>query len=343
LTTSATRSNGAPRDIYFRPRTRFVADFIGAANLHRGKLSAGAMSTPFGMLRCCHEDGQDVEICWRPEAARLGGDLSGTVKAVAFQGAHVDVFVAAGTETVRLQVPGHYESRSATGWDSAFHPRASLRSRQGTMRNVLRIGLLLAPGVGVVLAFMGAVLYRAVAQAFGLYDFSGTSEGLSLTHWQEVLATKRFWRAFQWSAYIAASSAVISVALAYPIALWLRKPFRGSMALSAMLKAPLLVPGLVAAFLLVNVISYHGFVNEFLVWVGFWEEPRRMQNDANGFAVIGLQVWKQMPFAFLLLSGAVQAIPDPVLNAAQDLGAGTFARFRKVIAIPGKLINFVVG
>lgn len=199
------------------------------------------------------------------------------------------------------------------------------------MRNAIRIGLLLAPGVGVVLAFMGAVLYRAVAQAFGLYDFSGTSEGFSLLHWQEVLATKRFWRAFQWSAYIAASSAVISVALAYPIALWLRKPFRGSMALSAMLKAPLLVPGLVAAFLLVNVISYHGFVNEFLVWAGVWDEPRRMQNDSNGLAVIGLQVWKQMPFAFLLLSGAVQAIPDPVLNAAQDLGAGTFARFRKVI------------
>lgn len=199
------------------------------------------------------------------------------------------------------------------------------------MRNALRIGLLLAPGVGVVIAFMGAVLYRAVAQSFGLYDFSGTSEGLSLLHWQEILANRRFWRAFQWSAYIAASSALLAVALAYPIALWLRKPFRGSMVLSAMLKAPLLVPGLVAAFLLVNVISYHGFVNELLVWTGIWEQPLRMQNDPNGFAVIGLQVWKQMPFAFLLLSGAVQAIPDPVLNAAQDLGAGPVARFRKII------------
>lgn len=199
------------------------------------------------------------------------------------------------------------------------------------MRNFIRISLLLAPGLGLVLVFMGAVLYRTFAQSFGLYDFSGTSEGLSLMHWQEVLSAKRLWRAFQWSAYIATASALIAVALAYPIALWLRKPFAGSMALSAMLKAPLLVPGLVAAFLLVNVISYHGFANEFLVWAGIWAEPRRMQNDANGFAVIGLQVWKQMPFAFLLLSGAVQAIPDPVLNAAQDLGAGTFARFRKVV------------
>ncbi|WP_404403767.1 ABC transporter permease [Pelagibacterium halotolerans] len=199
------------------------------------------------------------------------------------------------------------------------------------MRNAIRITLLLTPTVGVVLFFMGSVLYRAIVQSFGLYDFSGTSEGLSLVHWQEVLAARRFWRAFQWSAYIATASALIAVALAYPIALWLRKPFAGSMTLSAILKAPLLVPGLVAAFLLVNVISYHGFVNEFLVWTGLWDAPARMQNDANGFAVIGLQVWKQMPFAFLLLSGAVQSIPDQVLNAAQDLGAGTVARFRKVI------------
>lgn len=45
-----------------------------------------------------------------------------------------------------------------------------------------------------------------------------------------------------------------------------------------------------------------------------------------------LQVWKNMPFALLLLTGAVQAIAQDTLNAAQDLGAGAWARSRKVIA-----------
>lgn len=217
------------------------------------------------------------------------------------------------------------------------------------MRERLKIALLLAPGVGVVLVFMSMVLYRAVAQSFGLYDFSGRGDGLSLSYWAQVFETGRFWRAFQWSAYIATTSSLLAVALAYPIALWMRKPFAGSNTLSALIKAPLLVPGLVAAFLLVNIISFHGFVNEFLVWTGIWDRPHRMQNDDGGYAVIALQVWKNMPFAFLLLSGAVRTIPDPVLHAARDLGAGTAARFRKVIlpltakAMQASLILIFIG
>lgn len=192
------------------------------------------------------------------------------------------------------------------------------------------IVLLLAPGLGLVLVFIGAVLVFAVSQSFGLYNFAGDSH-LTLAHWQAMLASKRFWRAFQYSAYIATSSALIAVAVAYPIALWLRRPFAGSMAVSALIKAPLLVPGLVAAFLFVNVISFHGILNEAMIWAGLWDAPKRMQNDAHGYGVIFLQVWKQMPFAFLLLSGAVQSIPEPVLQAARDLGANTLDRFRKVI------------
>jgi putative spermidine/putrescine transport system permease protein len=199
------------------------------------------------------------------------------------------------------------------------------------MTRAVTIVLLLAPGLGLVLIFIGAVIHRAVAQSFGLYDFSGLNAGVSLEHWQAMLASPRLWRAFRWSAYIATTSAVLAVAVAYPLALWLRKPFAGSLVMSALLKAPLLVPGLVAAFLLVNVISFHGFINEFLVWTGLWAAPHRMQNDNGGYGVIFLQVWKQMPVAFLLLSGAVQAIPDAVILAAQDLGAARMARFRKVI------------
>jgi putative spermidine/putrescine transport system permease protein len=198
------------------------------------------------------------------------------------------------------------------------------------MRKALTVLLLLAPGLGLVMALMVLVLYRAFAQSFGLYNFNG-DDALSLRHWAEVIAAPRYWNALQWSGYIAVVSATLSVAIAYPLAIWLRRPFRGSFLLSALIKAPYFVPGLVAAFLLINVISYHGFVNEALIWAGIWDAPVRMQNDRAGIAVIGLQVWKQLPMAFLLLSGAVAAIPDSVLHAAQDLGAGGWDRFRKVV------------
>lgn len=198
------------------------------------------------------------------------------------------------------------------------------------MPNSLKVVLLLLPGPGLVAVVMAMVLYRAFAQSFGLYNFNG-EDILTLTHWQDILGNRRFWSALRWSAYIATTSALLALALAYPLALWLRRPFRGSLMLSALIKAPYFVPGLVAAFLLINVISYHGFVNEALVGLGIWDAPKRLQNDRQGYAVIGLQVWKQLPMAFLLLSGAVAAIPDPVLHAARDLGAGSVARFRKVV------------
>jgi len=101
--------SGKPRDIYFRPRTRFVADFIGAANLHKGTVSRGMMETPFGAVPVDAPDAREVTLCWRPEAATLGGPLKGRVTAAAFQGSHVDIFVAAGDQTVRLQVNGDLE------------------------------------------------------------------------------------------------------------------------------------------------------------------------------------------------------------------------------------------
>lgn len=98
--------SGPPREIYFKPQTRFVADFIGAANLHRGQVAGGMMQTPFGALPVDAPDALDVTICWRPEAVTLGGGLQGRVTSAAFQGSYTDVFVAAGDHSARLQVAG---------------------------------------------------------------------------------------------------------------------------------------------------------------------------------------------------------------------------------------------
>ena len=195
----------------------------------------------------------------------------------------------------------------------------------------LRIVLLLMPGIGLIVFFMGAVFYIAVAQSLGLYNLAGES-GFSFEFWDQVSNKKAYARAVGYSLFIGFTSAILSVALAYPIALWLRRPFPGSLVIGAVLKAPLLVHGLVAAFLLVNIIAFHGIVNQIMQALGIWEGPRRLQNDDLGISVLILQVWKNMPFALLLLTGAVQSISDDVLNAARDLRAGTFSRFRRIIA-----------
>ncbi|AYC19090.1 Spermidine/putrescine transport system permease protein PotB [Dickeya dianthicola] len=198
------------------------------------------------------------------------------------------------------------------------------------MRSSLMAYLMLLPGLGIIVLAMGAVLGMAFSQSLGFFNFAGES-GLSLRFWQTMLSDEQLWRAFFYSARIALLSALLSAALAYPLAIWLRKPFPGAVTLRAVLKAPLLVPGLTAAFLFVNFISYQGFLNVAMLRLGLTERPIRMQNDASGIGVILLQIWKQMPFALLLLSGSVQAIGDTVLDAARNLGAGAWVRFRRIV------------
>lgn len=200
-----------------------------------------------------------------------------------------------------------------------------------TWRGWLKVGLLLTPGLGLILVFIGAVVYIAIAQSFGYYNLAGDSS-FSLEYWEKMLSRATYKRAVGYSLYVGTASAFLSVAFAYPLAIWLRRPFPGSLGISAVLKAPLLVHGLVAAFLYINIISYHGIINQLMQGLGIWSEPHRLQNDRNAIGVLILQTWKNMPFALLLLAGAVQSISDDVLDAAADLGAGPFDRFRRVIA-----------
>jgi putative spermidine/putrescine transport system permease protein len=200
-----------------------------------------------------------------------------------------------------------------------------------TLRRWLTVILLLLPGLGLILGLIGTVVWIAIAQSFGLYGLNGEDQ-FTLQYWAEVTDRRVFSRSIRYSFYVGTVSAILSVALAYPLAIWLRKPFTGSMTIGAILKAPMLVHGLVAAFLFINVIAYHGILNQAMQALGIWDEPRRLQNDSNAIGVLILQVWKNMPFALLLLTGAVQGISDDVLDAARDLGAGAWDRFRKVIA-----------
>lgn len=200
-----------------------------------------------------------------------------------------------------------------------------------TLRKWLLTLALLIPGLGLIIVFMGTLIYLAIAQSFGLYNFAGES-GFSTEFWAKMWDRKIYHKAYNYSLYIGFFSALLSVGFAYPIAVWLRRPFPGSTTITAVLRAPLLVHGLVAAFLYINVISYHGILNQFMIFIGIWDEPRRLQNDNNAIGILILQAWKGMPYALLILTGSVQAISDDVLDAGRDLGAGTFARFRKIIA-----------
>lgn len=87
---------GAPREIYFQPRTQFVAEFIGSINRLKGRPQQGRLVVPGGSvpLPASSDAGAgedvDLELFFRPEHAVLAepgkGHLHATVVASFFMG-----------------------------------------------------------------------------------------------------------------------------------------------------------------------------------------------------------------------------------------------------------------
>jgi spermidine/putrescine ABC transporter ATP-binding subunit len=91
---------GAPRDIYAHPRTRFVADFIGASTVLRGRALAADRVTVAGTeLRVAGvtlRAGEDVELAIRPERVQLApvpgeSALDARIDGLVYQGAQTEV------------------------------------------------------------------------------------------------------------------------------------------------------------------------------------------------------------------------------------------------------------
>jgi len=101
-----------PEALYHRPRSRFVADCIGSANVIAGEVEgrsdAGTWRarTPIGPIDFASEGTppRSVPLCWRPEHVRLGeGELEGVVIDRSFQGNYTDLTVRSGDVEHRIQ------------------------------------------------------------------------------------------------------------------------------------------------------------------------------------------------------------------------------------------------
>ncbi len=82
---------GPPREIYFTPNSRFVAEFVGAANIVEAAVDNGHLVLPGGRLPISGEANISGAIAMiRPETIRVveagGATLSGTIDSVSFIG-----------------------------------------------------------------------------------------------------------------------------------------------------------------------------------------------------------------------------------------------------------------
>ncbi|HEY2996742.1 MAG TPA: ABC transporter ATP-binding protein [Methylomirabilota bacterium] len=81
---------GRPREIYFTPANRFVAEFVGIMNRLRGRARDGHLEVAGGRIPWHSATPGDVEVLFRPERARVveagAGGLAGRVLTSFFLG-----------------------------------------------------------------------------------------------------------------------------------------------------------------------------------------------------------------------------------------------------------------
>ena len=96
---------GTPREIYFKPRNCFVAEFIGAANIIEAPVENGDLVLPGGRQPIGGEASQAAAVAMiRPETIRVveegGAPLSGTIDSVSFIGDRQRMVVSGASDKV---------------------------------------------------------------------------------------------------------------------------------------------------------------------------------------------------------------------------------------------------
>lgn len=123
---------GAPREIYQRPASRYVAEFIGTMNRLSGSADGEVFRCAGGYVAWPALPAGAQEILFRPEDTRIAAEgetatLHGTVSAAFFCGDHIRLFVEVGeARPLVLETPARREYRHG-------EPVALAIERQGLM------------------------------------------------------------------------------------------------------------------------------------------------------------------------------------------------------------------
>ena len=122
---------GDPATIYRQPRSAFVADFLGAANIVEvTSIGNGAVETPVGHFAIAGDlpaGGNSAKLSWRPEDMQLvpngtGNIRDATVRSSVFRGNFTELLVDAAGHSLRAQIDSAVSLREGQRVSFAVRP-----------------------------------------------------------------------------------------------------------------------------------------------------------------------------------------------------------------------------
>jgi multiple sugar transport system permease protein len=209
--------------------------------------------------------------------------------------------------------------------------RASVTDREGLLAR-----LMLLPAILYILALVAIPFVVAIA-----YSFSDVTAGDPSFDWvglenyranlDDPVFTRSLWNTF----FFTAATMALTVVFANIVALLLTTDFRGKWFVRFLILLPWTTPAALGAiawlFMLDSLLS----PIDWILWqVGLLDEPRHMVwLGSSGWAkasVIGVQVWRLVPLAAVIIMAGQTSIPDDIKDAAAIDGAGFWRRLWEV-------------
>ena len=200
-----------------------------------------------------------------------------------------------------------------------------------TRRARLGPGALLLPAaIGLVL-FFAAPLGTFFVYSFLTNSLYEVSRPFTLAAYSDALTTDVNRTLAVNSLVVGFSAAAATVIVGFPVAYWLRfAAGRLQILVLFLITATLFASYLVRIFAWQSILGGNGLINSGLRRLGIIDDPLDFLLY-NRFAVTVALVHIFLPYVVLVLYAGFRPVSPALIEAAQDLGANAFTRWRRVI------------
>ncbi|MFN4010178.1 MAG: ABC transporter permease [Pannonibacter sp.] len=212
--------------------------------------------------------------------------------------------------------------------------RQQLALLLGPVTLFLAIFLLLPLAIMVVYSFLAPGLYGGVEWTYYPHNY-GRILGFADPEFEDFDPV--YLAIFARSVSIALITVAVTLLVCYPAAFQIAAlPERWKNFALFLITLPFFASLIVRLFIWVLILRPTGFINETLGALGLIDRPLDLLYT-EGAVILGM-VYIFIPFMFLPLYASVEKLDWTLIRASQDLGAGAFDTFRRIIlplTLPG--------
>ena len=205
--------------------------------------------------------------------------------------------------------------------------RSPAGARTGAVATLMVLPPLLVVALFVGIPVISGVLYtlghfgglNSVIASIGLHQHPADHWWGTLAAYREVLTSDTFLRSLTVTVEVTLVSVVAVFALGLAVALYARlSGGRTARLVTALAVTPLFLPAVIGSYAILTFYAGDGALTTMAHAVGWSSAPRLSYTT---WGVIVGQVWTNLPFAVLVLTSGLAAVPDALIEAARDAGA----------------------